>query len=113
MTREGSVGMFRIYAALAIVGAIFPYAIFVPWMAENGLAPGLFVAQLFATAPAAIFASDVLYAAAVFVLFVFVEGGRLGMRHLWLPPIVVLTIGLCCALPLFLAQRERVLAGRQ
>jgi len=38
------------------------------------------------------------------------EGNRLGMRGLWLVPIVLLAIGLCCALPLFLPQRERVLS---
>ena len=99
--------MYRIYLALALAGAVFPYVILVPWAADHGWAPGLFVTQLFATRPAAIFASDVLYSAAVFVLFVVVEGRRIGMRHLWLYPLIVVAIGLCCALPLFLAMRER------
>ena len=103
---------FRLYVALAAIGAIFPWIIFVPWLAEHRFAPGLFVAELFANRPAAIFASDVLFAAAIFILFVFVEGRRLGIRHLWLPTLLVFACGLCAALPAFLAQRERALAGR-
>jgi lysylphosphatidylglycerol synthetase-like protein (DUF2156 family) len=99
--------MYRLYLILALVGAVFPFVILVPWAAEHGWAPGLFITQLFATRPATIFASDVLYSAAVFLLFVFVEGRRVGMRSLWLYPLVVAGIGLCCALPLFLAMRER------
>lgn len=32
------------------------------------------------------------------------------MRHLWLPPLAVAVSGLCFALPLFLAMREKALA---
>ena len=69
-------------------------------------------AQLFATGPATIFAADVLFAAIVFLVFVWSEGRRLGMRHLWIQPVVTYGIGLCCALPLFLALRERHLAAQ-
>lgn len=103
----------RVYYALAAVGAIFPYALFLPWLQKHGFAPGLFIEQLFATVPATIFATDVLYAAVIFVLFVNAEGRRLGLRHLWVAPVVTFTVGLCCALPLFLAQREQALARGQ
>ena len=101
--------LFRLYVGLAVIGAVFPWVIFLPWAAEHRFAPGLFAAQLFATPPAAIFSSDVLYTAAVFILFVIVEGRRLGMRHLWLPALAVAVSGLCFALPLFLAMREKAL----
>jgi hypothetical protein len=104
--------LFRLYVALAVIGAIFPWIVFAPWLAAYGFAPGRFVGDLFATRPAAIFASDVLAAAAIFILFVFVEGRRLGMRALWLPVLLVFACGLCAALPAFLAQRERALAVR-
>jgi hypothetical protein len=107
----GNPTLFRIYVWLALVGALFPWIIFVPWLAEHGLAARLFAADLFASRPAAIFSSDVLYTAAVFLLFAFVEGRRLAMKHLWLPVLLVFTCGLCAALPAFLAQRERVLGG--
>jgi hypothetical protein len=99
--------LYRLYLLLALIAAIFPWLLFLPWAAEHRFAPGLFMEQLFATRPTAIFAADVLYAAGVFVLFVFAEGRRLRMRHLWVYPLVAFGIGLCCALPLFLAGRER------
>ena len=102
--------LYRLYLLLALVGAVVPYAILLPWAREYGLQLGLFISQLFATVPASIFAADALLSAAIFLLFVFVEGRRLGMRRLWIAPLLVLTVGLCCALPLFLAQRERKLA---
>ncbi len=104
--------LFRLYVALAVVGAIFPWIIFTPWVAEHRFAPGLFVSELFGTRPATIFASDVLFAAGVFILFAFVEGRRQGIRHVWLPVLLVFLCGLCAALPAFLAQRERALARR-
>ena len=104
-------GLFGVYVALAVVGAVFPYVIFLPWLAAHGLDPHLFRVELFATRPATIFAADVLFAAGVFILFVIAEGRRLRMRNLWLPPVVVFAVGLCCALPLFLAMRERALAA--
>jgi hypothetical protein len=104
--------LFRSYLVLAAIGAIFPWIIFQPWLAEHRFAPALFVTELFATRPAAIFATDVLFAAAIFILFVVVEGRRLAMRHVWLPILLVFLCGLCAALPAFLAQRERALAGR-
>lgn len=110
MTGAAPGRMFGVYAALAVAGAILPYLIFVPWLADHGVNVRLFVSQLFVTGPASIFAADVLFAAGVFILFTIVEGRRLGMRRLWLPPLVVVTVGLCCALPLLLAMRERALS---
>jgi hypothetical protein len=105
--------LFRLYVALAVVGAIFPWLIFIPWLAEHGPATRLFVSELFATRPAAIFATDVLFAAAIFISWVWVEGRRHGIRHLWLPILLVFTCGLCAALPAFLAQRERLLSRQR
>ena len=106
--------LFRLYVALAAVGAVFPWVIFLPWVAEHRFAPSLFVSELFATRPATIFATDVLFAAGIFILFVVVEGRRQRIRHLWLPILLVFVCGLCAALPAFLAQRERALGeGRR
>ena len=49
---------FGVDAALALAGAILPYVIFVPWLAEHGLDGRVFLSQLFATGPATIFAVD-------------------------------------------------------
>jgi hypothetical protein len=39
-------------------------------------------------------------------VFVFAEGGRLGMRHLWLPVVGSLLFGVSLGLPLFLYMRQ-------
>ena len=70
MTMAASGRMFGVYAALAIAGAILPYVLFVPWLAEHGVDGRVFLSQLFATGPATIFAVDVLFAAIVFLIFV-------------------------------------------
>lgn len=101
----------RFYAALAVLGAVLPYTLLVPWLAEHGFNPSLLISQPLVNLPARIFVVDALFAAFVFLIFVVVEGHRLRVPHLWAPILAVLTAGLCCALPLFLAQRERALAA--
>jgi hypothetical protein len=103
--------LYPLYVGLAIAGAIFPFVIVLPWAADHGFAPGPFLREVFANRPSSTFAADVVYSAAVFVLFVFAEGRRLGMRRLWLPPLLLVAVGLCCALPAFLAMREKALAA--
>lgn len=110
MSMAAPARMFGFYATLALAGAILPYVVFIPWLAEHGPDGRVFLSQLFATGPATIFAADVLFAAVVFLVFVWSEGRRLGMRRLWIQPIATYGIGLCCALPLFLALRERHMA---
>lgn len=102
---------YRLYLGLALAGAVIPYAILLPWIGRYGFDLPRFLAGPFANGPASIFSADVLLSAAVFLVFASIEGRRLGLRLLWLPPLIVLTIGLCCALPVFLAQRERALAN--
>jgi hypothetical protein len=102
--------MVRAYAALAVVGAVLPYTIFLPWAARHGFDWGRFFTAPFATPPAALFSADLLFSAGVFAIFVGVEGLRLRMRHLWAPFAAIIVFGLCCALPLFLAHRERALS---
>ena len=111
MGRRGT--LTRAYAALALLGAILPYSIFIPWVAEHGFVPAIFFRQPFVNGPAAIFSADVLFSALVFLLFAAVEGRRLGIRPVWLPLLVTATIGLCCALPLFLSLRERALSQQE
>lgn len=81
-------------------------------MRANGFDWPRFFALPFASPPAALFSSDLLFAAVVFMLFAVVEGRRVGVRPLWLAPVTIWVVGLCCALPLFLWLRERTLEGR-
>src|SRR5207249_10349576 len=74
-----------IYLVLCVVGVFLPYWQFVPWFLDHGLDIPLFVQQLFANRIGAFFGLDVLVSSLVLWIFVFAEGGRLGMRRLWVP----------------------------
>ena len=102
--------LFHLYVGLAVAGGVLPFLIAVPWMQEYGFQPGLFLRQVFVNRASTAFAVDLLYSINVFILFILVEGLRIGMRRLWLPVLLVVTVGLCCGLPAFLAMRERALA---
>ena len=73
------------YLALAILGILLPYWQFVPWLFEHGLDLSLFFRELFANRIGAFFAMDVLVSATVLIIFVQVEGRRLGIRGLGFP----------------------------
>ncbi|MDO6415495.1 DUF2834 domain-containing protein [Sphingomonas sp. BIUV-7] len=98
--------MARIYWLLAVLGTMIPLAAFLPWLAAHGLDVPLLLADLFANRVSAFFGLDVIVSAVVLILFVAVEGRRLGMRRRWLPVVATCLIGVSCGLPLFLALRE-------
>ena len=52
------------------------------------------------------FGLDVIASSFVLWLFVFSEGRRIGMRHLWLPVLASLVVGVSLGLPLFLYMRQ-------
>jgi hypothetical protein len=96
-----------IYLALCVAGAIVPYAVFLPWVAEHGLPLGLLIREIFANRAAGSFAADVILSSVAFWALVAIEGRRAGMRHLWLPVAANVIVGLSLGLPLFLYMRER------
>ena len=96
-----------IYLALCVVGAIVPYAIFLPWTFEHGVDARLILRDLFVNRVSASFAADVILSSVAFWALVVIEGGRAAMRRLWLPVAANVIVGLSLGLPLFLYMRER------
>ena len=96
----------QIYLLLAILGTIFPYYFLISFLARYGLDFELIWQQLFVNQMGAFFLMDVLITSLVLWVFIFAEGNRLGMRHLWAYVIANLTVGVSLALPLFLFYRE-------
>ena len=96
-----------IYLALCIVGAIVPYAVFLPWVRAHGLDMGLIVRELFSNRVSASFAADVILSSVAFWKFVAIEGRRAAVRRLWIPVAANVVVGLSLGLPLFLYMRER------
>lgn len=96
-----------VYAAMAVVGAILPFVFLLPWLHGGDASVARFFTLPFANGPASIFSADVLWSATVFMVFAGAEGRRVGVRPIWLAPLMVFLVGLCFALPLFLYLRER------
>ena len=99
--------MKTLYLTLAIVGAVVPYTQLVPWVQEHGLDVPLLVNELLTTRIGAFFGLDVVISAIVLCVFVFRDGPRSGVRHLWLPILATGLVGVSCGFPLYLYLRER------
>ncbi len=99
------------YLILCALGVALPYWQIAPWLWAHGLDLPLFSQQLFENRVGAFFGMDVVVSAAALLVFVFAEGGRLGMRGRWLPAAAVVAVGVSLGLPLFLYMRERRLEG--
>src|ERR1700736_2145065 len=97
----------HLYLAFCLLGLVLPYWQFIPWIMEHhALNMPLFIRDLFANRISAFFALDVIVSAVVLIVFIQIEGRRLGMRALWLPIIGVLLVGVSLGLPLFLYLRQ-------
>jgi hypothetical protein len=94
------------YVSLAVLGAVLPLWQLIPFLREHGLAFGLFFQQLFSTPVGGFFGMDVIVSSVVLWVFLYVEGRRAGVRHLWLPLVANLVVGVSLGLPLFLYMRE-------
>ena len=79
---------------------------FVPWLAENGVAPALFMRELFSTRIGAFFGWDVIVSALVFTVFAALEGKKMGWRYVAIPVVCCYGVGVSFGLPVFLAMRE-------
>lgn len=101
--------MKKVYLALTVLGTVAPYVFFAPYMMQNGVALSDFVRLLFANLPASGFTVDLLIASEVFWIWSWFESRTHSIRHWWLFVVLNLTIGLSCALPLFLYFRQRSL----
>ena len=95
------------YGVLCVIGTAMPLIPFVPWVADHGIDPPLFLAELFANRISAFFAWDVIISGMVTILFVIIQGRRDAVGRLLLPILATLMIGVSCGLPLFLGMREQ------
>jgi len=101
--------MKTLYLLGAILGAALPLSQLIPFLKTHGLDLALFFSLLFSNSVSGFFGMDVIVSSVVLWIFVFSEGRRLGMKHLWLYVVCNLAVGVSLALPLFLLFRERAL----
>ena len=97
----------HIYLLLCVLGTALPYSQFLPWLVKHGLDLPLFFRLLFANPIAGFFGLDVVVSALVLWIFIFAEGRRLDIQHLWLPVVASLVAGVSLGFPLFLYMRQR------
>lgn len=96
----------HVYLVLCVIGAILPYTLFAPWLMEHGLDLSLFFSELFSTRIGGLSGLDVLASGVTLFVFIWVEGRRSQVNHLWLPVLATLSVGVSCGLPLFLYMRQ-------
>ena len=101
------------YLLAAVLGAVLPLSQLIPFLKTHGLDLKLFFTYLFSNSVSGFFGMDVIVSSVVLWIFVFSEGGRLGMRRLWVYVVANLAVGVSLALPLFLLFRERALKSKR
>jgi Terpene cyclase DEP1 len=98
-----------VYLCGAIIGTALPLTFLARFLNANGLDASAFAHQLFKNNIAMFFAMDVVVSAFVLWAFIFAEGRKQRMGHLWAYVLCTLLVGVSLALPLFLFFRERKL----
>ena len=103
--------MRRAWLIAAIIGAVVPYVLFGPLILQ-GAGLGVWMEQLLSDPAPRGLTGDITVSALVFLAWSFREARRLGMGRWWIYPVVMTTVGLSCAFPLFLWAREPRLPPR-
>jgi hypothetical protein len=99
--------MRKFWLAMAVLGGIIPWIYFGSWLLENDFDLGLMLDVWNATDAGTGLVYDLTWAWLVLVIWVLVESlPRRDWRSLWAIP-AGLTIGVSCALPLYLFLRSR------
>ena len=101
------------YLLLCLLGTILPYLFLVPFLREHGLDLRRLFEELFANRISSFFGMDVIVTTVCLWIFVYFEGRRSRISHLWAPILASLTVGVSLGLPLFLYLREaRMVQGQ-
>jgi Terpene cyclase DEP1 len=102
----------QLYLGLAVIGLIIPYYFLISFLMTYGFDARLFLRQIFGTPISTFFAVDLLLSCGVFMIYSGREASRCSMKHTWITALALFTVGLSCALPLFLYLRELALSEK-
>lgn len=97
------VEMKQTYLVMTIIGGVLPYVFFIEYFFSEGVDITAFIAALFVNGAASGFTVDLLVTSSVFWMYLI----STGVPKPWLYIVVNLTIGLSCAVPLYLYLSER------
>jgi len=96
----------HLYLTFCILGIILPYTAYMPYFMEYGFSITDFISKIFSHPVTAFIGYDLLIAALVCLILMFIEGRRIKMKYYWVPMLCSVFIGLAFGLPLFLYLRE-------
>lgn len=98
-----------LYAVLTVLGLAGPMYFNIRWMQAGGSLTdiGGFFGAGFATPAASSLSTDLTVAFVVFLVWMIVEAGRIGMRNRWVYVLAGFAVAFAFAFPLFLLMRER------
>ena len=102
-----------LYLLLCVFGIILPYSQLLPLLLEGSFSVQGMIDDLFINRTSALFALDLFVTATTYMIFLFLEGFRLKIRHLWIPFIATFLVGASLGFPLFLYLREITLEQGQ
>lgn len=97
-----------IYLLCTALSLLISWIIFSQFLLAGNASIAAFLHQAFQTPVATLVSSDVLISFVIFIIFAYAELNRLNMplNRLFLYVVVGSSVGVCCALSLFLYQRE-------
>jgi Terpene cyclase DEP1 len=105
-SRSRFTGIEMLYLTASIAGAVGTW-----WFNLHSLhVKGGYLQGWFANAASSSAAVDVIVVALAACVFMIVEGRRVGLKRLWLYPVLSMAIAIACMFPLFLFMRSRKLA---
>lgn len=104
-----------IYLLCTALSILISWGIFSQFFLAGNASIAAFFQQAFQTPVATLVSSDVLISFIIFIIFAYAELSRLNMpsHRLLLYVVVGSSVGVCCALSLFLYQREAWLLDTQ
>lgn len=102
-----SINRATIYLVLAILGAILPYWIVLPWFVAHGLSQSLFLHDLLINGATRSFTFDAIFAGVSLMIYVVQRSVEGRFKRPWIPILAVLIFGTCCGVPLFFYMLER------
>jgi hypothetical protein len=100
--------MRRIYLVASVLGFILPVGMLI-YFNMSGFTLPIILSEVTSNQAALLLFTDLVISSLVFWAFLFHEGRRLNIRHLWVYVFLNLFVGLSLALPLFLYSRENQL----
>ena len=89
----------KLYLLLCIIGVAVPWFFIFGFLGDEQASISIFFISIFANHVASAVASDLLVSGLVFFVFVFFEGRRMGLKHLWIYIPATLLVGLSFGLP--------------